>query len=140
VNFEHAVKATKDLDAFIAQRPVKVATCSLPRAVISRKWLVCNGLAMDWRISGGRPSSCKTVSIIFAVSDLENPRLRRKVWLRKFKDNTERDRSNYKKLARLGWRIIIIWQCQTGSRDELTKSLKQYFVVDPKQKNKISVN
>src|SRR5450631_4065823 len=29
------------------------------------------------RLSGGRPSSCNTVSMIFAVSDLENPRLRK---------------------------------------------------------------
>jgi hypothetical protein len=51
VNFEYAVKATKDLNAFIAQRPVKVATCSSARGsdleeMAGLQWS-CDGLA-DW--------------------------------------------------------------------------------------------
>ena len=33
-------------------------------------------------------------------------------WLRKFQKNTERDVSVSKELQDIGWRVIIIWECE----------------------------
>lgn len=33
-------------------------------------------------------------------------------WLTKISDNIERDKLNYEKLNKLGWKVIEIWQCE----------------------------
>lgn len=32
-----------------------------------------------------------------------------------------RDRENIKKLSRLGWRVLVIWECETMKVDQLAK-------------------
>jgi DNA mismatch endonuclease, patch repair protein len=34
-------------------------------------------------------------------------------WRKKFEDNAERDRRAVRQLRKLGWRVIVIWECQT---------------------------
>jgi len=34
-------------------------------------------------------------------------------WLTKFKDNVSRDKQNEEKLKLLGWKLIVIWDCET---------------------------
>lgn len=36
-------------------------------------------------------------------------------WNRKFAENVTRDRKNLRRLRRLGWRVVIIWECQVSS-------------------------
>ena len=38
-------------------------------------------------------------------------------WQNKFKYNMERDEQNYQKLYDLGWRVIIIWECEIRHGD-----------------------
>ena len=33
-------------------------------------------------------------------------------WLTKITGNIDRDKSNYSKLSKLGWKVIVIWQCE----------------------------
>lgn len=42
------------------------------------------------------------------------PRTRRAWWLGKFESNTRRDRRNIRRLRRLGWRVFVIWECETS--------------------------
>ncbi len=37
-------------------------------------------------------------------------------WLTKISGNIERDKLNYEKLNKLGWKVIEIWQCELKSK------------------------
>ncbi len=37
-------------------------------------------------------------------------------WAAKFERNRVRDRRNRRALQRLGWRVLVIWECQTRVR------------------------
>jgi DNA mismatch endonuclease (patch repair protein) len=41
----------------------------------------------------------------------------------KFAYNVERDKKNYKKLEELGWKVIVVWECEIRHGDAL-KSLQ----------------
>ena len=41
-------------------------------------------------------------------------------WNAKFEENTARDNRNYAQLKELGWRVVVIWECETQSLSELT--------------------
>ena len=43
------------------------------------------------------------------------PKSRVAFWQKKFDDNVARDRRNVHVLRALGWRVITVWECQTGS-------------------------
>jgi DNA mismatch endonuclease (patch repair protein) len=40
-----------------------------------------------------------------------NPKSNIEAWQKKFKGNIARDKKNLAELADLGWRVIIIWEC-----------------------------
>jgi DNA mismatch endonuclease, patch repair protein len=42
------------------------------------------------------------------------PKSNAEFWRRKFRENVRRDRANYVRLSELGWRVVILWQCQLG--------------------------
>jgi DNA mismatch endonuclease, patch repair protein len=46
------------------------------------------------------------------------PKTRSEFWSRKLSGNVERDRQNVRDLKRLGWRVLIVWECELD--DELT--------------------
>jgi DNA mismatch endonuclease (patch repair protein) len=51
-------------------------------------------------------------------------------WRRKFRENTRRDTVNYERLAALGWRVVIMWQCELGrpgTLDRATQLLRARF-------------
>ncbi len=41
------------------------------------------------------------------------PATRVDYWQAKFDRNVMRDRSNLRKLRRLGWSVLVVWECQT---------------------------
>jgi DNA mismatch endonuclease (patch repair protein) len=41
------------------------------------------------------------------------PASRTEYWNAKFARNVERDRSNLRRLRRLGWSVMVVWECQT---------------------------
>jgi DNA mismatch endonuclease, patch repair protein len=41
------------------------------------------------------------------------PKTRSEFWQRKFQGNVERDCRNCEQLAKLGWRTLVIWECET---------------------------
>ena len=53
------------------------------------------------------------------------PRSRTDFWQKKFQGNVERDKKRQRELKKLGWKIIIIWECQTGNLKQLCKNLKK---------------
>ncbi len=44
-----------------------------------------------------------------------DPKSNMEFWSKKFTANVERDRQDVLKLALLGWRVIIVWECSTNT-------------------------
>ncbi|MHB8753853.1 MAG: very short patch repair endonuclease [Candidatus Acidiferrales bacterium] len=53
-------------------------------------------------------------------TDSHIPNSRKSYWAPKLESNVRRDTRNVRLLRRLGWRVLIIWECQTG-RSRQTK-------------------
>lgn len=51
------------------------------------------------------------------------PRTNVQFWRRKFAANRSRDRRVVKELRRLGWRVVVIWECDTRDPDALLRRL-----------------
>jgi DNA mismatch endonuclease (patch repair protein) len=45
------------------------------------------------------------------------PKTNTEFWYTKFQYNQERDARNYQKLRDLGWRILIVWECEIRHGD-----------------------
>jgi DNA mismatch endonuclease (patch repair protein) len=48
-------------------------------------------------------------------------------WSDKFEHNVARDSRNGRKLRRLGWRVVVVWECQTADHTALTQRLAATF-------------
>lgn len=44
-------------------------------------------------------------------------------WERKFEKNVNRDAATVDRLTKMGWRVEVIWTCQTSRSDDLMKVL-----------------
>lgn len=51
------------------------------------------------------------------------PSSRRDFWLEKFSKNANRDAIAQAALKAQGWRVIVIWECQTKCNESLTSAL-----------------
>ena len=49
------------------------------------------------------------------------PKTREEFWESKFKENVIRDKSHQKKLSAIGWKIIIVWECEIKDKNLLIK-------------------
>ena len=52
------------------------------------------------------------------------PKSRKEFWKAKFERNIERDALNEAALLHLGWRVIVIWECETHPRNSVILSEK----------------
>ena len=48
------------------------------------------------------------------------PATRREYWLPKFKRTVQRDQKNQAKLIELGWRVIVVWECEIKDLEHLS--------------------
>lgn len=55
------------------------------------------------------------------------PKTRRDFWEEKFRTNVERDVANTKKLEDLGWKVAVIWECQTEDPVQLENRIDAIF-------------
>ncbi len=46
-------------------------------------------------------------------------------WEDKFKANVERDKRNAKDLKKLGWKVMVVWQCELKNEDKLIRKLEK---------------
>ena len=51
------------------------------------------------------------------------------LWIDKFAANVERDQRKSRELRRLGYRVVIVWECETRKPDLLTRRLKRLLKV-----------
>ena len=57
------------------------------------------------------------------------PASRVEYWDAKFARNVARDRRNLRKLRRLGWSVLVVWECQTGlrKREALERRVERFL-------------
>lgn len=55
------------------------------------------------------------------------PATRREFWAAKLSRNVVRDAENKRGLRRAGWRVLVIWECQTRECGALAKKLKRFL-------------
>ena len=56
------------------------------------------------------------------------PSTNREFWDVKLDRNIERDRSAQRELNKIGWKTLVIWQCQTKNEDELRAQLQDFLL------------
>lgn len=47
-------------------------------------------------------------------------------WEKKFKRTQERDNSQYRQLEKLGWKVVIVWECEV---ENMINSMNKYIFV-----------
>jgi DNA mismatch endonuclease (patch repair protein) len=60
-------------------------------------------------------------------SETHMPKTRRRYWRPKLEGNMRRDLENTTKLEQLGWKILIVWECETPEEGALKKRLKRFL-------------
>ncbi len=55
------------------------------------------------------------------------PKSNTEFWRRKIEGNIARDRKNARQMRALGWKILIVWQCQAKNQLELAKRLQRFL-------------
>lgn len=56
-----------------------------------------------------------------------SPATRKTFWQEKFADNVRRDRSNTRALRVLGWRVFVVWECQTSRASFLDRLVDRIY-------------
>lgn len=62
-----------------------------------------------------------------ACANATMPKTRPEFWQRKFDGNVARDARNCAELQRLGWRTLIIWECEAEDPARLCRILRAAF-------------
>jgi len=55
------------------------------------------------------------------------PKTRPEFWLQKFEANVQRDSKKEAQLQELGWRVLVVWECETRKPRELEERLRREF-------------
>ncbi len=55
------------------------------------------------------------------------PKSRQDFWIPKLNANKARDKANYERLQREGWRVRLVWECQLNDKEKLEKQLGECF-------------
>ena len=54
-----------------------------------------------------------------------NPKSKKKFWNEKFESNKKRDQMNKNKLEAGGWKVIVIWECETKDETLMTSKFTE---------------
>ena len=83
-----------------------------PDLVLSKYKTVIDVRGCFWH----RHDACGRASIPYTNTEF---------WLNKFNRNVERDIKNENALRALGWRVIVVWECELKQRNRLDELIKQ---------------
>lgn len=67
------------------------------------------------------------------------PRSNRGYWIPKLKRNVERDIANRRRLRKLGWRVMVVWECQTRDNTQLAKRLSRFLQAESTKRSRASI-
>ena len=60
------------------------------------------------------------------------PKSRVRFWTDKFSQNVARDQRNEAALRTLGWRVLVIWECETRNRTDVAERLLNHLLAADK--------
>ena len=66
-----------------------------------------------------RHGKCRPLSIPENNSDF---------WEKKFAENVGRDKKNQRKLRRLGWKVLVVWECETKHQGKLDAKIRAFLL------------
>ena len=55
------------------------------------------------------------------------PSVRRRYWKAKFAGNCRRDRENLARLRRMGWNVLVIWECELANLEKTGKRVRRFL-------------
>lgn len=55
------------------------------------------------------------------------PRSNRKFWIAKFQRNCRRDQQKLEQLAEIGWKTLVIWECQISQVARMRRILSKFL-------------
>lgn len=58
------------------------------------------------------------------------PKSKLEFWKPKLEENSRRDKANLRELRRLGWRVMIVWECQIGNVERLAARIQKFLEVE----------
>jgi DNA mismatch endonuclease (patch repair protein) len=59
--------------------------------------------------------------------DSHIPKTRRSYWRPKLRRNQQRDEENACKLRELGWRVLVVWECELKDGGKLERRLNRFL-------------
>lgn len=77
-----------------------------PDLVFPSRWAVIQVYGCFWHQHPG----CRHARV---------PETRRDYWAPKFQQNTARDRRSEQALKEMGWRVLVLWECETADKARL---------------------
>jgi DNA mismatch endonuclease (patch repair protein) len=57
------------------------------------------------------------------------PKTNAPFWIEKFNSNVRRDQANYAKLGAMGWRVIVLWQCEVRTLGDAIAAVGPHFKI-----------
>jgi len=60
------------------------------------------------------------IGAVLILANCTTPTQRRKWWLAKLNGNAARDQVHQAALRKLGWRVIVIWECEVDKSETLS--------------------
>lgn len=57
----------------------------------------------------------------------QRPTTNKKFWNKKLEGNIARDKRFRRKLHRLGWKVLVVWQCETRKPEKLLGKLERFL-------------
>jgi DNA mismatch endonuclease, patch repair protein len=59
--------------------------------------------------------------------DSHIPKSRKDYWAPKLTKNKQRDSTNLRKLRNLGWRVLVVWECEVGDGERLSERVRIFL-------------
>lgn len=56
------------------------------------------------------------------------PKSNTEFWKEKFAYNVKRDIEHQKKLKEMGWKVLIVWQCELKNKEDLASKVRRFLV------------
>lgn len=55
------------------------------------------------------------------------PKTNTAYWEEKFRKNKERDQQEYQEIESIGWRVLIVWECELKTQEKREQRLKRLY-------------
>jgi len=59
--------------------------------------------------------------------DSHIPKSNQNYWAPKLNINIARDKTHYETLNNLGWRVLVIWECEILNNEDMAKKIKKFL-------------